>query len=172
MSTLVTYDIYKTYINPKATGTQILFVSRCIVLAFGIFMGVLAIILNQAGVSLGWMYLVMGVLIGSAVIPIANVLLWRKANAVGAIAGCLIGMIAGERWGGWARGCSAISSLLACSGSIVECAATTPESTVRKIPGIPARDTWNTPSLEAVELLQQLLFPMLAMTQCCRIHRS
>ncbi|KAG0570237.1 hypothetical protein M758_6G141600 [Ceratodon purpureus] len=94
-SSLCTYDIYRTYINPKATGKQILWVSRSIVLLFGCFMGVLAIVLNKAGVSLGWMYLAMGVFIGSAVMPVAFLLLWSKANAKGAIAGSLIGMIAG-----------------------------------------------------------------------------
>lgn len=97
VSSLCTYDIYRTYINPNASGKQILKVSRSIVLAFGCFMGILAVILNKAGVSLGWMYLAMGVFIGSAVIPIAFMLLWKKANAFGAIlgtiTGCLLGII-------------------------------------------------------------------------------
>ncbi|CAI5963936.1 unnamed protein product [Closterium sp. NIES-64] len=95
VSSLMTYDIYRTYINPKATGRQILFYSRVFVLSYGLFMGVLAVGLSELRVSLGWMYLVMGVLIGSAVIPVTNLLLWKKANAVGAIAGCIIGMISG-----------------------------------------------------------------------------
>ena len=37
----------------------------------------------------------MGVLIGSAVIPTAVMLSWRKANAVGAIAGTAVGCILG-----------------------------------------------------------------------------
>lgn len=97
VSSLCTYDIYRTYINPDATGKQILKVSRSVVLGFGCFMGILAVILNKAGVSLGWMYLAMGVFIGSAVLPIAFMLLWRKANAKGAIlgsiSGCLLGII-------------------------------------------------------------------------------
>lgn len=97
VSSLFTYDIYRTYINPKATGKQILRVSRSGVLGFGCLMGILAVILNKVGVSLGWMYLAMGVLIGSAVIPIAFMLLWSKANAIGAIlgsiSGCLLGII-------------------------------------------------------------------------------
>ncbi|KAK9985135.1 hypothetical protein SO802_034660 [Lithocarpus litseifolius] len=97
VSSLCTYDIYRTYINPEADGKKILKVSRGIVLAFGCFMGLLAVILNKAGVSLGWMYLAMGVLIGSAVLPIAFMLLWRKANAIGAIlgtvSGCVLGII-------------------------------------------------------------------------------
>ncbi|CAI5469426.1 unnamed protein product [Closterium sp. Yama58-4] len=95
VSSLMTYDIYRTYINPRATGRQILFYSRVFVLTYGLFMGVLAVGLSELRVSLGWMYLVMGVLIGSAVIPVTNLLLWKKANAVGAIAGCIIGMISG-----------------------------------------------------------------------------
>ncbi|XP_078446066.1 urea-proton symporter DEGRADATION OF UREA 3 (DUR3) [Wolffia australiana] len=95
VSSLCTYDIYRTYLNPKAKGYQILKISRVVLLAFGCFMGALAILLNKAGVSLGWMYLAMGVFIGSAVMPIAFLLLWRKANAAGAIAGTVCGCALG-----------------------------------------------------------------------------
>jgi hypothetical protein len=95
VSSLCTYDIYRTYINPDASGKKILKVSRAVVLGVGCFMGLLAVILNKAGVSLGWMYLAMGILIGSAVLPIAFMLLWRKANAIGAILGTIIGCVLG-----------------------------------------------------------------------------
>lgn len=95
VSSLCTYDIYRTYINPNATGKQILKVSRAVVLGFGCLMGILAVMLNKAGVSLSWMYLAMGVFIGSAVIPIVFMLLWRKANAIGAILGAIIGCVLG-----------------------------------------------------------------------------
>jgi Na+/proline symporter len=95
VSSLCTYDIYRTYINPKANGKQILIVSRSVVFLFGCFMGVLAILLNKAGVSLGWMYLAMGVFIGSAVMPVAFLLLWNKANAKGAMTGAIAGMLLG-----------------------------------------------------------------------------
>lgn len=95
VSSLCTYDIYRTYINPNASGKKILRVSRSIILGFGCFMGVLAVILNKAGVSLGWMYLATGVIVGSAVLPIAFMLLWRKANAFGAILGTISGCILG-----------------------------------------------------------------------------
>ena len=95
MSSLCTYDIYRTYINPKASGDEILRVSRLVILVFGCLMGALAVALNVAGVSLGWMYLAMGVVIGSAVAPIAFMLLWSKANAAGAIAGAATGCVLG-----------------------------------------------------------------------------
>lgn len=42
----------------QATGKQIVFVSRAIVIAFGVLSGVLAIVLMKIGLSLGWVYLV------------------------------------------------------------------------------------------------------------------
>jgi Na+/proline symporter len=48
----------RTYINKKATGKQIVFVSRVMVLVYGVLSGVLAIILLKIGLSLGWVYLV------------------------------------------------------------------------------------------------------------------
>jgi len=46
-----------------------------------------------AEVSLGWVYLAMGVLIGSAVIPVSFSLLWSKATANGAIIGAIGGQV-------------------------------------------------------------------------------
>jgi len=70
-------------------------VSRYVILGFGIFMGFLSLILNALELSLGWVYLMMGIFIGSAVFPVALVLTWSKANAEGAIAGAVGGLLAG-----------------------------------------------------------------------------
>lgn len=43
VSSLVAYDIYREYINPEATGKQILWVSRVVILVFGVFMGLFAV---------------------------------------------------------------------------------------------------------------------------------
>lgn len=93
VSSLVSYDVYRAYINPQATGEQILKVSRYTVFIFGALMGVLSIGLNEIGLSLGWVYLFMGIVIGSAVIPVSMVLTWKKATAKGAIAGAILGQI-------------------------------------------------------------------------------
>ena len=81
VSSLVTYDIYKTYINPKCTGQQALFVSKVVVVVFGLLMGGLGVALNYMGLNLGWVYQFMGNVIGSAVVPLWNLLMWKKANA-------------------------------------------------------------------------------------------
>jgi len=94
VSSLVAYDIYKVYINPKATGNQILWVSRVMVLVFGLCMGGFSCILNQIpGINLGWVYNFMGIVIGSAVVPLWYCLTWKDANAAGAIAGAWIGQV-------------------------------------------------------------------------------
>lgn len=85
VSSLVAYDIYREYFNPEATGKQILFVSRIVVVVFGLIMGVFAIILQEIGLNLGWVYLFMGIIIGPAVIPLWNLLTWDKASGTGAI---------------------------------------------------------------------------------------
>lgn len=95
VSSLFSYDLYRTYINPQATGKDIIRVSRYVIVAFGLLMGVLAIILFQIGLSLGWVYLFMGIAIGGAVGPIYMCLVWDKASATGAIAGAISGLVFG-----------------------------------------------------------------------------
>lgn len=93
VSSIVAYDIYYTYINPKATGDRILLISRVVIGVFGAIMGVLAIILNAIGLNLGWVYLFMGIMIGSGVIPMALCLTWSKTNGRAATAACIIGTV-------------------------------------------------------------------------------
>ena len=62
-------------------------VSRYAIVGYGVFMGVIAIILNEIGLNLGWVYLFMGIIIGSAVFPIYACLTWNKTSATAAIAG-------------------------------------------------------------------------------------
>lgn len=93
VSSLVAYDIYREYINPEATGKQILFVSRCVIVGFGLIMGAFAIVLQTMGLNLGWVYLFMGIVIGSAVIPLWNLMTWDKASGTGAVIAAWSGLI-------------------------------------------------------------------------------
>merc|ERR1712045_949839 len=61
------------------------FVSRVVVVVFGLFMGAFSIALFELGLNLGWVYLFMGVVIGSAVIPLWNMMTWSKASGTGAV---------------------------------------------------------------------------------------
>ncbi|KAF9519210.1 hypothetical protein BS47DRAFT_1370822 [Hydnum rufescens UP504] len=96
VSSILTYDVYKRYYNPRATEHDILRVSqygrmlRFQVLAYAVFMGLAGLVFFYIGVSLGWLY--MGVLLGSAVVPIALCITWKKANKWGCIVGAVLGL--------------------------------------------------------------------------------
>jgi len=91
-SAIFSYDVFKRYLYPNATGKQILLVSRLGVLAWSVLSGVLAVILFELKIGLGWIYVAMGNFIGSAVFPVAFALTWKRCSALGAVLGCWIGL--------------------------------------------------------------------------------
>jgi SSS family transporter len=93
VSSLCAYDIYREYINPEATGKDILKVSQYVIVGFCLLMGGLSAILNLIGLSLGWVYLFMGIIIGSAVIPLWNMMMWDKASGTGAVVAAWVGQL-------------------------------------------------------------------------------
>ncbi|KZT18743.1 urea transporter [Neolentinus lepideus HHB14362 ss-1] len=95
VSSILTYDVYKKYFNPRANEQQILRMNHLMVGFFAIVMGLAGTIFYYIGVSMGWLYTFMGVILGSAVVPIALCITWRKANKWGCIAGALIGFALG-----------------------------------------------------------------------------
>jgi nucleotide-binding universal stress UspA family protein len=95
VSSLMTYDVYRTYLKPSATGRELMRISRFTILGFGIGMGVLALLMFQSGLSLQYLYVAMGIMIGSAVAPISLSILWKKTNRYSATLGAVIGLISG-----------------------------------------------------------------------------
>lgn len=95
VSSLITYDVFRTYLKPSSTGRELMRISRFAILGFGIGMGFLASILFHSGFSLQYVYLMMGILIGSAVAPISFALLWKKTNKHAATSGAIIGLVSG-----------------------------------------------------------------------------
>ncbi|KAJ7035211.1 urea transporter [Mycena alexandri] len=95
VSSLLTYDVYKRYINPHATESQILRVSHLMVAFYALVIGLAGLIFFYIGVSMGWLYTFMGVILGSGVAPIALCITWSKANKWGCIWGSVLGFAAG-----------------------------------------------------------------------------
>jgi SSS family transporter len=95
VSSLLTYDIYRTYKKPSATGRDLMKFSRLSIVTFGLGMGILALFLFELGVSLQYVYLAMGIFIGSAVAPVLLALAWNKTNRTAATFGAIIGLICG-----------------------------------------------------------------------------
>jgi hypothetical protein len=81
-------------------GKILLRVSKFFTALFAIFMGFLAVFLQTLGFSLGWVYMSMGVIIGSAVGPASLTILMESANGVFIGAGAIGGLVLGVM--GWA----------------------------------------------------------------------
>ncbi len=96
-SSLFTFDVYRTYFKPSASGRQLMRVSKYSVLIFGFGIAFLSLSLFYIGLNLQYIYLSMGILIGSAVGPISLSLIWKKTNkastSLSAILGLLLGII-------------------------------------------------------------------------------
>lgn len=95
VSSLLTFDVYKTYMKPSASPSSLIFVSHVCIGIFGLTMAIFAVIWNVIGIDLGWLFLVMGLVIGGAVFPAAFTVTWAKQSRAGAISGCLAGLAAG-----------------------------------------------------------------------------
>lgn len=76
VSSILTYDVYKTYFNPKATGRQLVLMSYAGVFFFALALAAFSTGLYEIGISMGYLYLMMGVIISAAVLPACLTLLW------------------------------------------------------------------------------------------------
>ncbi|KAK8847336.1 hypothetical protein IAR55_005193 [Kwoniella newhampshirensis] len=91
VSSLLTYDVYGTYVNKNPSEKQILYTSHLCIFGYSLFMGAIATAFNYIGVSMGYLYELMGCIIGSAVVPIALCITWKRCNGTGAIVGAILG---------------------------------------------------------------------------------
>ncbi|GAA5938333.1 sodium:solute symporter family protein [Sporobolomyces koalae] len=95
VSTLATYDIFLVYVKPDATDKQTLRFDHIAIVGYACIMSVLGIALFYAGISLGWLYNATGILVASAVLPIAFCIMWRKANKIACMTAALGGLALG-----------------------------------------------------------------------------
>lgn len=63
VTSLVTYEFYRSYINPEATGKQLVFVSHIAVVAFGLIAAAIAVGLVYAGTSVSFIVTAIGIVI-------------------------------------------------------------------------------------------------------------
>ncbi|KAK8164758.1 urea active transporter [Phyllosticta citrichinensis] len=92
VSSIFTYDLYQTYINPRASGRQLIYTSHCMVVFFALAMAALSTGLYYAGISMGYLYLLMGVIISSAVLPASLTLLWSHQSRIAATLSPILGL--------------------------------------------------------------------------------
>ncbi len=69
VSTIGTYDLYRTYLNPTASGKRLIYMSHAVVVGYGLFIATFSVGLFYAGISMGYLYVMMGVIISAPVLP-------------------------------------------------------------------------------------------------------
>ncbi|KAJ0415136.1 Sodium:solute symporter family-domain-containing protein [Aspergillus carlsbadensis] len=80
VTSLVTYDFYRAYIKPTATGKELIFVSHVAVVVYSILVALVAVGLCYAHFSVSFIVTAIGIIIDGAVIPSACTLFWRKQS--------------------------------------------------------------------------------------------
>ncbi|KAH9886901.1 hypothetical protein C8Q73DRAFT_212358 [Cubamyces lactineus] len=103
VSSLFTYDLYRTYHRPQATNDEIVRVSHYFICFWAVWAGCWSTILHKASIDLGWLFYVQGVVLSPAVIPIALTVSWSKLTRAGVFAGSLAGAVLGML--AWMVGC-------------------------------------------------------------------
>lgn len=80
VSSIWTYDFYQTYINPGASGKRLIYMSHVSCVVYAIIMASFSTGLHYAGISMGYLYLLMGVIISGAVLPASLTLMWDRQS--------------------------------------------------------------------------------------------
>ena len=93
VSSIATYDIYKGYFKPAATGSQLITVTHAAVIAWAVIIAGFSTGLYYIGISMGYLYLLMGVIISSAVLPAGLTLLWSRQSWAAATLSPPLGLI-------------------------------------------------------------------------------
>ncbi|KAI0119759.1 Na+/solute symporter [Daldinia grandis] len=93
VSSIFTYDLYRTYFKPDASGRRLIYMSHVIVVVYALFISTFSVGLYYAGISMGYLYLMMGCIISSAVIPATLTLVWKGQNKWAAALSPIFGLV-------------------------------------------------------------------------------
>ncbi|EXJ80454.1 hypothetical protein A1O1_08599 [Capronia coronata CBS 617.96] len=92
---LLTYDFYHAYINPNATGKQLIRFSHSVVVLFGLIIAAIACGFNHAGFSVNYLTTCIGIIVDSAIVPMACTIMWSKQSKAAVILAPLLSSAAG-----------------------------------------------------------------------------
>lgn len=95
VSSLLTFDVYKTYFRPNTTSTDLVRVSHWAIVVYALVLAAFCCVLNAVGIGLTWVLTVLGVIVGGAALPVGMTLLWKPMSTVAAIGAPWIGFLCG-----------------------------------------------------------------------------
>ncbi|SCU90870.1 LAFA_0F00606g1_1 [Lachancea sp. 'fantastica'] len=79
-SSVMTYDVYRAYIKPDATGRQLVTISHISVVAFALFIAGLTVMFNYIGITISWILTFIGIVLGAAPVGITLTLFWPRMS--------------------------------------------------------------------------------------------
>ncbi|KAA8645782.1 sodium:solute symporter family protein [Aspergillus tanneri] len=95
VSSILSFDVYKTYINPTASDKRIIRVSHLSVVFHGVFITAFSIILNYGGANMTWIGYFRPILTSSGIIPLIFTLTWAGQTRLAATWAPILGFISG-----------------------------------------------------------------------------
>ncbi|KAH6611801.1 urea active transporter [Boeremia exigua] len=95
VSSILSFDVYRTYINRKATDRDVIRWSHFGVIFFAIFAAAFSTALHYGGVDLGWTLYMLGVLTCPGIFPTVFAILWRRQSKLAATVSPLLGLATG-----------------------------------------------------------------------------
>jgi Na+/proline symporter len=95
VGSLLTFDVYKTYIKPSATSTELVRVSHYGIILYAVVLAAFCCILNAANINLTWLLTVLGIIVGGASVPVGLILLWDRMSTVAVLLSPWIGFFFG-----------------------------------------------------------------------------
>ena len=95
VSSLLTFDVYKTYINQDAQSKKLVQVSHYGIVIYAVVLAAFCCILNKVGLNLTWLLTVLATIVGSGAWPVGLVLLWSRMSTAAVIFSPGIGLFCG-----------------------------------------------------------------------------
>ncbi|KAK8015210.1 sodium/solute symporter [Apiospora arundinis] len=95
VSSILSFDLYKTYLNPRATDKKLVHVSHLTVVIHGFVITAVSLGLNYGGANMTWINYFRPVLSCPGIIPLALTLLWSGQTRTAAIVSPVLGFATG-----------------------------------------------------------------------------
>ncbi|OKL61514.1 hypothetical protein UA08_03103 [Talaromyces atroroseus] len=95
VATIFSYDIYREYVNPTATNSQLMRINHATVIGWAIFLACINTAFAYIGLNLNFLFYLMAVCTSGSVFPIGLLMCWTRLNKAGAVLGVIGGLVIG-----------------------------------------------------------------------------
>lgn len=95
VSSIISFDIYKKYINPRAKNDTMIKISHFGVVFFGLFSAGFSVMLHYVGISMTWLGYFISMIICPGVIPLIFTITWDRQTKLAAFVAPVTGLVFG-----------------------------------------------------------------------------